>query len=616
MVSKNRRGQIAIFVIVALLIIAGVGIYLVTKQQTGTGNIPTSLVPVYEYYDQCIEQETRNAIDLAGSQGGRIDAGEYIPGSDFMPFSSQLNFLGFPVSYWYYVSGNGVIKEQAPSEKDLESELNNYLENRIGNCDFTSFIDRGYSVSFDEPIVNVDITESKVSVQTNGKLIVGKDGESAEVSSRKVEFNSKFGKLFRIAREIYEKEKGSAFLENYTLDVLSLYAPVDGVVIQCSPKVWKEQEVVNDLQNALEANIAALRFRGSGEEKTKEQKYFTIDYAVDSDVGASVMYSSKWPWKVEIYGSDSGLMMAEPVGNQQGMGLMGFCYAPYHFVYDLAFPVMFQISSGQEIFQFPVSVVIDKNYPRQALFADVPTEDIDVDICNVKNTEAQINVYDINLNKIDANLRFRCFNQVCPLGKTENGGWSGLVPACVNGYVEARAVGYTTKQTLYSSNSESSVDIVMDKEFNVSVSVKMNGKEVDKAFVVMTGERDASVALPEMRNTVLSEGNYNITVYIYGNSSLTFPASSRQECRTVPDSGFLGFFGGTSEQCFSVDLPATKIEYALLGGGSTQTYITPGNLESGKITFDVEALRKPDTLEKLQENYASFPTLKAEVSYE
>src|SRR3989344_5919491 len=272
------------------------------------------------------------------------------------------------------------------------------------------------------------------------------------------------------------------------------------------------------------------------------------------------------------------------------MGLMGFCYAPYHFVYDLAFPVMFQISSGQEVFQFPVAVIIDKNYPREALFADAPVDDLEVDLCQVRNTEAKFNVYDINLNEVDASLRFKCFNQVCSLGNTENGVWSGLVPACVNGYVEARAEGYTNKKTLYSSNSESSTDIILDREFNVSVSVNMNGKNVERAFVVMSGAREVSFALPDIRESVLSEGSYNITVYVYGNSSLTLPASSRQECRTVPDSGLLGFFGGTSEQCFNVDLPATKIEYALLGGGNAQTYVTPGNLESGKITFDVESL--------------------------
>ena len=28
-------------------------------------------------------------------------------------------------------------------------------------------------------------------------------------------------------------------------------------------------------------------------------------------------------------------MIAKPVGTEQGMGIMGFCYSPYHFVYDI-----------------------------------------------------------------------------------------------------------------------------------------------------------------------------------------------------------------------------------------------------------------------------------------
>ena len=36
--------------------------------------------------------------------------------------------------------------------------------------------------------------------------------------------------------------------------------------------------------------------------------------------------------KIEIHGTNGALMLARPVGNAQGMGAMGFCYSPYHFV--------------------------------------------------------------------------------------------------------------------------------------------------------------------------------------------------------------------------------------------------------------------------------------------
>ena len=62
-------------------------------------------------------------------------------------------------------------------------------------------------------------------------------------------------------------------------------------------------------------------------------------------------------------------MIAKPIGTQPGLSAMKFCYAPYKFVYDMYFPVLIQVYSkddANEVFQFPVSVVINKNMPREA----------------------------------------------------------------------------------------------------------------------------------------------------------------------------------------------------------------------------------------------------------
>ena len=97
---RNNREQVTIFVIIALVIVAGVGIYFLVRGSISISTIESDFVPVYDYYSNCIEEKTRAGIDLAGSQGGRIDSGVYIPGSEFAPSSNELNFLGFPVPYW------------------------------------------------------------------------------------------------------------------------------------------------------------------------------------------------------------------------------------------------------------------------------------------------------------------------------------------------------------------------------------------------------------------------------------------------------------------------------------------------------------------------------------
>lgn len=605
---KGNKGQVGAFVIVAIAIVVIVGVYIIVMKSAKQENVPSELAQVIDSYDSCIKEQAENALSLAGAQGGKIDSGEYVPGSEYAPFSSHLNFQGIPVSYWYYLSGNGVIKEQVPTKVEIENEIAEYLNDKIKGCDFSYYRDRGYQIQQDDLKSKVVIEESKVKIDVNGDFAVEKEGSSANVERRSVELSSMFGKMYREAREIYEKEKRDAFLENYSIDVLRSYAPVDGVEIKCSPKIWKGSDVVKEINDGLEANLGALNFgKGTG----KENDYFFVPVNIESN--ARVLYSSRWPWKIEIHGADNGLLIAEPNGNQQGMGIIGFCYAPYHFVYDMSFPVMVQVHSGNEIFQFPVAVVIDKNVPRKAEFSEYGAESGE-DVCESMTQDIKVNIYDASLKKVNADIAFQCFDQKCELGKSENGTFIGKAPACVNGYIEARAEGYSPARELFSSNEEREKDLIIDKEYEVKPEIRVGGKALSgSAILTLEGKKVITAALPEQERIKVSEGLYNITVYVYGNSSVKLPESKKRECKEVSSPGIAGLFGATKEVCIDITIPETNIDYALSGGGKGQAYIFPEMLEKGKIVISAEALERPESIEQLQNNFASFELLKAEV---
>ena len=139
----DKKAQITIFIILAIIIVAGIGIYFAVKGGLFEQNLPAELEPVYSYYLSCIEAETFTGASILGQQGGYISQPEFSPGSQYMPFSSQLNFLGIGVPYWYYISGNGVIKEQMPSKEKMQSDLNDFLDERILECNFEQFEEHG-----------------------------------------------------------------------------------------------------------------------------------------------------------------------------------------------------------------------------------------------------------------------------------------------------------------------------------------------------------------------------------------------------------------------------------------------------------------------------------------
>lgn len=611
---KNNKAQISIFVIVAIIIVGAILAYSLSTRIYPLESISPELKPAYDNYLSCITKEAKAAIDLAESQGGFIEVPEYNPGSEYAPFSSQLNFFGFTVPYWYYLTNNGLIKEQVPTKKEIENQIAKYIGNRINDCNFEDFYNQGISLNFSTPKVEVDLADTSLKVEVSSPITISKEEKVTRKSSHLVEINTKLGRFHNLAMDIYQKQKKEAFLENFSVDILRLYAPVDGVELSCGPKIWKTQEVFSNIQDGLEANLAFLKLKG---------KYYTIQnrtdeyFVINKETNEAVrfLYSKAWPNTIEITGAENELMIANPIGQQEGLGILGFCYAPYHFIYDLRFPVMIQIYDNEEIFQFPVVVILDKNVPRKAIFSELDEEE-DFDLCEYKTQDIEVNIYDSSLKKINANISYNCFNQECSLGQALEGKFIGKAPACLNGYIIAESRGYTDKKEPLSTNSESTADLILDKEHNIKLDIKLNNKDfTGTAILNFKGEKTITIAYPEVKSIDISEGFYNITLQIYSNSSITIPQSIKTQCTETSASSLAGIFGITKEKCFDITLPETKIEYALIGGGITEEYLLEYDLEKQNLIVYADSLESPTSLEKLQYNYEIFESKKINLEF-
>src|SRR3989339_1239301 len=124
--TGKKRGQITIFIIIAIIVVAVIALFIIFQAKMFSNNVPKDLEPVYNYYLSCIEEETSNGAKLLGQKGGRINEMQFSPGSTYMPFSNELGFMGMGIPYWYYISGNGVSKEQVPSKEKMQSDLNDF----------------------------------------------------------------------------------------------------------------------------------------------------------------------------------------------------------------------------------------------------------------------------------------------------------------------------------------------------------------------------------------------------------------------------------------------------------------------------------------------------------
>jgi len=620
--SKPKTSQVTIFIIIAIVIVAVLLIYLIVSSIVSKDRVPKEIEHVYSYYLSCIGEIAEGGTLILGEQGGYIEIPEFVSGSEYMPFSSQLDFLGLGVPYWYYVSGNGIENEQVPSKAKMQTELDRYIEENIYLCDFSIFESEGIEVELGEIGVRSVIRDNKIELNIDQDLEIN----AGEVSFRQIrhvsEINSQLGKFYDTALEIYEDEQESLFLENYAVDILRLYAPVDGSEIGCSPQIWKVSDIQENLTAGVEANIPFTKIKGDYYDLNEGHDYFVRDIGVNADMDINFMYSRDWPMKFEVWPEEDGLLIAEPVGLQEGMGMLGFCYTSYHFVYDFAYPVMIQMYSGSEMFQFPVVVSIDKNKPREAGEA-IGYADVVPELCENKNAVVRVDTIDSQLNPVEARIKYKCFDTVCSIGETKSDGSDAVLiakfPQCVNGFILASAEGYEQAKYLISTTSEDEAFIILNKKYKIDLEVKTSDGKISEQAVLnfVKGNRSITVAYPEQTEIELTEGQYEIKVYSYANSSINLKGSLTQKCVEVPESGIFGLFGGTDEKCFDMEIPDQVVSSAVSGGGIEEAYITEFELgESEKLIVEVPNFGKPTTVEELQENYNLIEISDVEVYFE
>jgi hypothetical protein len=605
---ENKEAQLTIFIIIAIILIASVAGFFLIKGSLNKIQMPQSIEPVYITFLSCLEEDVNTGVSILESQGGYIELPEFEPGSRYMPFSSQLNFLGNPIPYWYYVSGNGVEKEQVPSKKEMENQLEDFIEEKARTCVFDNYYRQGFEIIQGKPDAKVTIKNDEILLNLDMNLNIDKGDESVIVSNHKLNIKTSLGKLYDSALKVYQYEQDKLFLENYSVDTLRMHAPVDGVELNCSAKVWNAQTVFDDLKEAIESNTLALKSKGSSKD------YFVIDAPVEN---VRFINSQSWANSFEVNPSEGMMLVAKPVGNQAGLGVLGFCYVPYHFVYNVKYPVLVQVYNNDEIFQFPIAVVIQGNKPRKPL--DATAIGIQSSqICNHQNTLTEIRIYDVQGNSVDAEISYECFGESCSIGGSNQGFLQGELPQCINGFITARAEGFEEKRQLYSSVQPGSVNVVLDRLYERDIELKIDGMTYNKPAIISFVKESSSktIMYPSQKSIELSGGQYEVQVYVYSESNINLQESSYRQCVDVP-SGIMGvLFGSTKEKCFDVMIPSQIISNALSGGGKENYYILESELKSSNtIEIKAESLPLPTNLDELQNNYLLFEDKELEIIF-
>ena len=186
----KKRGQVTIFIILGIVIIAMVGIFLYLSEfniksligiQTET--IPSEILPIYEFVSDCVKLNGEDTLYLIGQQGGY----SYLPE----------NSLEIDIPY-YFDGENKFL----PGKEIIEEQIGNYMNIKMFFCteSFVDFSDFEVAQSF--PDTEVIILDNIVNMQVNYPLRIKKGYTTYELSEFTETFEIRLGTIYEAAKEI------------------------------------------------------------------------------------------------------------------------------------------------------------------------------------------------------------------------------------------------------------------------------------------------------------------------------------------------------------------------------------------------------------------------------
>ncbi len=640
------RAQITILVILGIVILTVVvgTLYLrgailkseFDRELEKAALVPEKIKPAKILLDNCVAEISQEALTLIGLQGGYINLPvDEQPTTINDPFSNRLRLddeSSFSVGYWGYETSNGVRKTQIPSLDDIEESVEEYISNNFDRCvDDLVFLEaEGYEIEKSETKeVRVTILDDNVQVIVDYPVNIKFENIEFAIDRHLANIFVSLGNFYNVARQIFDKEESEFFLEDKTIDMMSVYdeIPLSGTEFDCKPRLWTKNKVVSDFKKIVSDNIKAIRIKNSLNENID---YYNVDVNANfNDARVDFSYIESWPFIVNI-APDNEVLTADFINDDFGNDVNAFitslfCMQNYDFVYDVKYPVLISISYDQYLFQFAEQVVIKNNEPRERNPELVDLEDSESDICKNKITEVNVNTFAINQDESlsilnDVGISYQCLNVICPIGKTVNGALKEKFPLCINGFIVAEKDGYGKTKELLSTNLAGDLAIALEKNYELDLDVKLIDKKTgeirntyESEQIVLTFKTDnygTTLIYPETKKVSLVPGDYEVNSYILGESTFDIQIQEQriEKCVEEPRAVF-NIFGNREETCVETTIPGTSLEQVVKGGAEFRFSVDRRELGSAnKIIVYTIVDEFPGTYESLANVYSNIAT--------
>jgi hypothetical protein len=194
----NKSGQVTIFIIIAIIIVAaGLLIYsfypqIKTSLSTQQQNPPS-------FIQSCIENEIRNAVNEISAQGGSIKPENFILYND-----SKVEFLCYTNEYY-----RNCLVQQPMLKQHMESEIKNKIDKNVDACFVSmknSYIKQGYAADLKTGDKRIELLPNRIVSTFNYSLTLTKGENVQKYNSFVVLLDNNLYELVAIANSIIDWE--------------------------------------------------------------------------------------------------------------------------------------------------------------------------------------------------------------------------------------------------------------------------------------------------------------------------------------------------------------------------------------------------------------------------
>ncbi len=225
----NKRGQVSVFAILGVIIVALIVLFLFIRNQvylggTNVEGLEKEFPQIQMHVEECLQEIGAHYIILLGRQGGYLTTN---PGTFRQYKGDSINYLCYNVKNEPECSNRGL------RLFDMGTSIKEGILNDLNTClDIDQFDKFGLDVSRSQADIDVDIGEDNVILDVNMPVKVSKGELETQRNSFSAVLDYPLGRLYNSARDIVESEALHGNFDTLTYSVMKTKSTGEPYVIQ------------------------------------------------------------------------------------------------------------------------------------------------------------------------------------------------------------------------------------------------------------------------------------------------------------------------------------------------------------------------------------------------